>query len=100
MPLRRTTGIVSNTAVSDAAREADVIMTAVALGLAADYIATTKQPLQYDMDPLDAASDPSKQEKFGATVAKMDAAPGIWPGRGSLRRRSAPDSARATGKAR
>ena len=41
MSLRRSTGIVSNRATSDARAEADVIMTAAALGLAGDYIGGT-----------------------------------------------------------
>jgi hypothetical protein len=102
MSLRRTTGIVSNRASSDARAEADVIMTAAALGLAADYIGATGKPLQFDMDPLDAL-DPKEQQRtslFTTTVSKMDAAvaahltkggqaegrvhaglsPGYWPG--------------------
>jgi hypothetical protein len=75
MSLRRTKGIVTESAFSDPGKEADVIMTAAALGLAGDYIATTKNPLQYDMDPLD-ANDPKEQPKtalFNTTVSKMDA---------------------------
>jgi hypothetical protein len=55
--------------------EADIIMTAAALGLAGDYIATTKKPLQFDMDPLD-ASNPKDQKTalFNTTVPKMDTA--------------------------
>jgi hypothetical protein len=49
-------------------------MTAAALGLAADYIATARQPLQFDMDPLEADRDGSKLELFKQTVAKMDVA--------------------------
>lgn len=48
-------------------------MTAACLGFAADYIATTKRPLQFDMDPLDAA-DPQREAALKATVSKMDAA--------------------------
>ena len=72
MSLRSTQGIVSDRSSSDPTKEADVIMTAAALGLAADYIATERQPLQYDMDPLDAGSDPSKLRLFNETVARMD----------------------------
>ena len=76
MSLRRTKGIVTDSSSSDPGKEADVIMTAAALGLAADYIATTKKPLQFDMDPLDASSlkEKAKTELFNATVVKMDAA--------------------------
>jgi hypothetical protein len=76
MSLRRTKGVVTDSASSDPGKEADVIMTAAALGLAGDYIATTKSPLQYDMDPLD-ANNPKEQPKtalFNTTVSKMDAA--------------------------
>src|SRR6185369_6564786 len=76
MSLRRTQGIVTDNSVSDPKREADVIMTAATLGLAADYIATTKTPIQFDMDPLDAgsASDRSKAALFTGAVNKIDAA--------------------------
>jgi hypothetical protein len=100
MALRRTHSIVTNSPSADPGIEADVIMTASALGLAADYIATSKQPLQYDMDPLEAVNDRAKADRFIATVARMDAAvaayltrtgiapahvraglsPGYWPG--------------------
>src|SRR5215510_7321813 len=76
MSLRRTKGIVTDRASSDPGKEADVIMTAAALGLAGDYIATTKRPLQFDMDPLE-ANNPKEEMKttlFNATVPKMDAA--------------------------
>ncbi len=52
MPFRRTTGIVSNLPSSDPKTEADLIMTAAALGFAASYI-EKDQPIQFDMDPLD-----------------------------------------------
>ena len=76
MSLRRTKGIVSDDSSSDPGKEADVIMTAAALGLAGDYIATTNQPLQFDMDPLDAHNpkDQTKSALFNTTVSKMDAA--------------------------
>ncbi|MBC7928494.1 MAG: hypothetical protein H7039_22860 [Bryobacteraceae bacterium] len=48
-------------------------MTAAALGFAADYIATEQRPLQFDMDPLDAA-DPRREAALKATVSKMDVA--------------------------
>ena len=50
LTLRRTKGIV--TSDGDPELEADVTMTAAALGLAASYIVDTKQPIQFDMDPL------------------------------------------------
>ena len=100
--LRRTRGIVTDSPSSEPRKEADVIMTAAALGFAGDYIATTKRPLQFDMDPFD-ADDPKEKTRtalFHSTVAKMDAAvaayltrkglapsevrsglsPGYWPG--------------------
>ena len=66
MSLRRTKGIVTDNSSSDPVKEADVIMTAAALGLAGDYIATTRQPLQFDMDPLDAHNpkEPAKSALF------------------------------------
>jgi hypothetical protein len=74
MTLRRTQSIVSDEPRSDPVTDADVIMTAAALGLAADYIATARQPLQFDMDPLEAGRDRSKLATFEQTVAKMDVA--------------------------
>jgi hypothetical protein len=76
MSLRRTKGIVTDSSSSDPTKEADVIMTAAALGLAGDYIATTKKPIQFDMDPLD-ANNPKEEAKtalFKTTVSKIDAA--------------------------
>ena len=76
MSVRRTKGIVTDSSSSDPGKEADVIMMAAVLGLAADYIAATKKPLQFDMDPLEASS-PQEQTKtalFNTTVLKMDAA--------------------------
>ena len=76
MSLRRTKGIVSDSSSSDPVKEGDVIMTAAALGLAGDYIAREKKPLQFDMDPLDAYNpkEQAKTAQFNATVEKMDAA--------------------------
>ena len=62
MSLRRTRGIVTDRFSSDPGAESDVIMTAAALGLASDYIATRKRPLQFDMDPLD-ANQPNESAK-------------------------------------
>jgi hypothetical protein len=76
MSLRRSKGIVSDSSSSDPVKEGDVLMTAAALGLAGDYIAREKKPLQFDMDPLD-AYNPKEQSKtalFNTTVEKMDAA--------------------------
>ncbi len=84
MALRRTQSIVSDRSPSDPTKESDVIMTAAAVGLAADYIATTKQPLQFDMDPLDAGTDPSKLATFNTTVAKMDGAVAEYLSRNGL----------------
>ena len=52
MSFRTTKGIVSNFDGSDPKKEADVIMTAAALGFAASYIAK-ERPIQFDRDPLD-----------------------------------------------
>ncbi len=73
MSFRRTKGIVTDDGSSDARKEADVIMTAATLGFAASYISTSKQPIQFDMDPLD-TKDTAKTQLFDATVGKMDAA--------------------------
>ncbi len=56
MSLRRTRGIVTDGPSSDAKSEADVVMTAATLGFAADYIATNRQPLQFDTEALEAGS--------------------------------------------
>ena len=73
MSLRRTKGIVTDSSSSDPGKEADVIMTAAALGLAGDYIATTKKPIQFDMDPLD-ANNPKEEAKtalFNTTIPRL-----------------------------
>ena len=75
MPFRSTKGIVTKD--GDPAQEADVIMTAAALGLAGSYIATTKSPIQFDMDPLD-VPDQTKANLFKTTVDKMDEAVGAY----------------------
>lgn len=49
---RTTRGIVSDLDISDPRKEADVIMTAAALGFAASYIQKS-DPIQFDMDPLE-----------------------------------------------
>jgi hypothetical protein len=72
MPFRRTTGIVSNLPSSDPKKEADVIMTAAALGFAASYI-EKDQPIQFDMDPLD-VRDRGKTRAFNDAVSKLDRA--------------------------
>ncbi len=69
---RRTNGIVTQD--GDPAREADVIMTAAALGLAASYIVATRNPIQFDMDPLVVPNEPLEAKLFETTVGKMDAA--------------------------
>lgn len=58
-------------------------MTAAALGFIADYIATRREPLQFDMDPLD-AGEPAKASLFTATVAKIDAAVAAYLSRKNL----------------
>jgi hypothetical protein len=103
MSLRRTTGIVSDSSSSDPVKEGDVLMTAAALGLAGDYIAREKKPLQFDMDPLDAYNpkEQSKTSLFKTTVEKMDAAVAAYLTKKSLApARSAPASVPVTGKAR
>lgn len=72
MPFRRTTGIVSNLPSSDPKTEADVIMTAAALGFAASYI-EKDQPIQFDMDPLD-VREPAWTKAFNDAVGKLDRA--------------------------
>ena len=72
MAFRKTNGIVS--ADGNPVVEADVIMTAAALGLAAVHIATAKIPIQFDMDPLEALKDPAKVTFLRETVSRMDAA--------------------------
>ncbi|WP_058187367.1 hypothetical protein [Terracidiphilus gabretensis] len=72
MAFRETNGIVSTD--GDAVAEADVIMTAAALGLAALHIAGTKSPIQFDMDPLEAGKDPTKLTFLQEAVNRMDAA--------------------------
>ena len=69
---RNTQGIV--TAQGDANQEADVIMTAAALGLAASYINESKNPLSFDMDPLELQKDAKAFARFAAIVGKMDRA--------------------------
>ena len=76
MPFRSTKGIVTKD--GDPAVEADVIMTAAALGFAGSHIATTKNPLQFDIDPLVAESDREWTNLFKATVQKLDAAVGAY----------------------
>ena len=107
MSLRRTRGIVTDGPSSDAKIEADVVMTAATLGFAADYIATNRQPLQFDIEALETGSGEAetaayerKWVLFNSVVAKMDTAiadfltrkglmpakvragltPGYWPG--------------------
>jgi hypothetical protein len=73
---RQTRGIV--TTDGDPELESDVIMTAAALGFAASYIAETGNPIQFDMDPLEAPKEPERARQFEATVARMDAAVTVW----------------------
>lgn len=47
-------------------------MTAATLGFAADYLATTGQPLQFDIDPLE--TDLTKHAQLNMAVTTMDAA--------------------------
>ena len=70
MPFRRTKGIVTDSDLSDPKKEADVIMTAAALGFAASYV-KNGTPIRFDMDPKYRAEDfPGLQ----AVVAKIDKA--------------------------
>ncbi|MUJ04974.1 hypothetical protein GNQ12_05810 [Pseudomonas aeruginosa] len=69
---RRTMGIVTKDGKPEV--EADVIMTAAALGFAVGYIEDTGFPIQFDMDPLDFFSNPEKGRRFRETVGKMSAA--------------------------
>ena len=72
MPFRRTLSIVTDTATGDAKKEADVIMTAAALGFAASFV-KDDQPVQFDMDPLD-LGHPEWSEPFQRAVQKIDTA--------------------------
>lgn len=69
---RRTKGIV--TTEGNPEQEADVIMTAVTLGFAGSYIADSGNPIQFDMDPLEASKEPAKVKHFESVVGKMDSA--------------------------
>lgn len=71
MSFRTTKGIVSNFDGSDPKKEADVIMTAAALGFAASYIAKDR-PIQFDRDPLDV--DQQDVTAFNDAVTKIDKA--------------------------
>jgi hypothetical protein len=70
MPFRRTKGIVTNSESSDPQKEADVIMTAVALGFAAAYV-KEGTPIRFDLDPRDKAKD---YDRFKSVVVKIDRA--------------------------
>jgi hypothetical protein len=70
MPFRRTKGIVTDSDAADPRKEADVIMTAAALGLAASTV-KDGAALRFDLDPKDREKDlPALQ----AVVAKIDKA--------------------------
>ena len=71
MPFRNTKGIVTEDGDPDI--EADVIMTAAALGFAASIIEETKDPVRFDMDPLE-AKDENKFKEFTNTVSTMNKA--------------------------
>jgi hypothetical protein len=70
MAFRRTKGIVTNSDSSDPGKEADVIMTAVALGFAASYV-KSGTPIRFDIAPKDQAKD---WAGFQAVVGKIDKA--------------------------
>ena len=70
MPFRRTKGIVTDSDLSDPNKEADVIMTAAALGFAASSV-QDGTPLRFDIDPKDQAKDLTGLQ---AVVAKIDKA--------------------------
>jgi hypothetical protein len=67
---RRTKGIVTNADSSDPGKEADVIMTAAALGFAASQV-KSGNPIRFDIDPKDQSRD---WAGFQAVVAKIDKA--------------------------
>lgn len=73
MRFKRTYGIVTDLEDSNPALEADVIMTATALGLAASYVKEGTS-IRFDMDPKDKLKNPKEWEKFKVTVGKIDAA--------------------------
>jgi hypothetical protein len=76
---RRTTGIIDNSTKAD--KDADVIMTAATLGLAATCIACNRLPIRFDIDPEDEkkahdngpkkADKKEKVEQFYSAVEKM-----------------------------
>lgn len=70
MPFRRTRGIVTDSDASDPKTEADVIMTAAALGFAASHVKNGTS-LRFDIDPKDQAKDFTGLQ---AVVAKIDKA--------------------------
>ena len=70
MPFRRTKGIVTDSDLSDPKKEADVIMTAAALGFAASYV-KNGTPIRFDLDPKYRAEDFAGLQ---AVVAKIDKA--------------------------
>lgn len=86
MSLRRTRTIVTDVKSGDEITkiqlEADVIMTAAILGLAATTIQAQKQNkdlkapmgIRFDMDPKDKDSNPGEWDTFKQTVAKMNRA--------------------------
>lgn len=73
MRFKQTYGIVTDLEDSNPAVEADVIMTATALGLAASYVKEGIS-IRFDMDPKDKLKDPIEWEKFKVTVGKLDTA--------------------------
>ncbi|MFD8197857.1 hypothetical protein [Streptomyces wuyuanensis] len=79
MPYRRTRGIVTDSPSSDPGVEADVIMTAAALGLATSHI-KGGVPLRFDMDPRDKDKD---WNSFEATVKRLHTAAAGYLGRTS-----------------
>jgi hypothetical protein len=70
MPFRRTKGIVTDSDLSDPKKEADVIMSAAALGFAASSV-KNGTPIRFDIDPKDRAKDLTGLQ---AVVAKIDKA--------------------------
>jgi hypothetical protein len=86
MPFRCTAGIVSDTPQSDAAKEADVIMTAVMLGFSASQI-KNNHPVRFDTDPGDPIGDIKKYydavSQISHAVEAYFVAKGLLP-RGSV----------------
>lgn len=71
--VRVTRGIVTDAANSDPAKEADVIMTAVALGFSAEHIRAKDGGIRFDIEASDAEAG-----MFANTVKRMNTAVGTY----------------------